>query len=129
MDSDVEHVNSPSRSESFDSEMTFKEEPEEDRIGSPEYLKFSIENILRPDFGRQIKQERCSPRPTFSPNETPRKHSIESEQPTHWPAWVFCTRYSDRPSSGRGNFVILNFIKFETYGNCKTSLLVLFPIC
>ena len=23
-----------------------------------------------------------------------------------WPAWVFCTRYSDRPSSGKINFSV-----------------------
>ncbi|XP_043930923.1 homeobox protein engrailed-1 isoform X2 [Protopterus annectens] len=26
--------------------------------------------------------------------------NIESPQPLVWPAWVYCTRYSDRPSSG-----------------------------
>ena len=24
-----------------------------------------------------------------------------------WPAWVYCTRYSDRPSSGKINFTFL----------------------
>lgn len=25
----------------------------------------------------------------------------ETKVPTLWPAWVYCTRYSDRPSSGK----------------------------
>ncbi|NXB12557.1 HME1 protein, partial [Cnemophilus loriae] len=25
----------------------------------------------------------------------------DSQQPLVWPAWVYCTRYSDRPSSGK----------------------------
>lgn len=27
--------------------------------------------------------------------------SVSSSKPMLWPAWVYCTRYSDRPSSGR----------------------------
>ncbi|XP_014246084.1 segmentation polarity homeobox protein engrailed-like [Cimex lectularius] len=47
-------------------------------------LKFSIENILRPEFGTK---------------STPVVR--EKNEETVWPAWVYCTRYSDRPSSGR----------------------------
>lgn len=43
-------------------------------------LKFSIDNILKPDFGKKAPAEA----PTLL-----------------WPAWVYCTRYSDRPSSGK----------------------------
>lgn len=32
--------------------------------------------------------------------------SASSSSPMVWPAWVYCTRYSDRPSSGTFNFII-----------------------
>lgn len=110
-------------------------------------LPFSIENILRPDFGRLSPVRPCpltsSTRlPTLPANRssststTPsstsshpvdlsssrnRQHSenssgeiaptatdpekladppLPSEDKMVWPAWVYCTRYSDRPSSG-----------------------------
>lgn len=37
-----------------------------------------------------------------------------------WPAWVFCTRYSDRPSSGESVFFYL-FIFFLAYLHCGGS--------
>ncbi|OQV23613.1 putative Homeobox protein engrailed [Hypsibius exemplaris] len=85
-----------------------------DRSFSPENLKFSIQNILRPDFGFKIKQERLSPALSFSSSSASahhhhhhhqQHHSQQEKQrgfpPADLPAWVFCTRYSDRPSSGR----------------------------
>lgn len=117
-------------------------------------LKFSIDNILKPEFGgppavkaaRRISEsgatgappkipvqssrklavsqaaessrsppppsntaEKCSPidlskessapPPTIPPssNDT----SKTSDNSKMWPAWVYCTRYSDRPSSGK----------------------------
>ena len=27
--------------------------------------------------------------------------TIDGKEPMVWPAWVYCTRYSDRPSSGK----------------------------
>ncbi|RWS09640.1 engrailed-like protein [Dinothrombium tinctorium] len=113
-------------------------------------LKFSIENILKPEFGKNGKDLRASP-PVGNSNNSKtknarsfdissltgkRKHSSDSECSTTssfssaskedsqktdnstppknkrddsppklndnllWPAWVYCTRYSDRPSSG-----------------------------
>ena len=35
--------------------------------------------------------------------------------PAKWPAWIFCTRYSDRPSSG--NFIQFNSIQFNCLVN------------
>lgn len=112
-------------------------------------LKFSIDNILKPTFGRRItdpllkrtnKSTRKStqrstmttnnnaktpidltatqPTPTSptasqssqpaisSPtNQSATTGNGESEKksgaPMVWPAWVYCTRYSDRPSSGK----------------------------
>lgn len=112
---------------------------------SPRALPFSIENILRPDFGAATRlPERPSVRtPELllrTPPKTPEAPVDLSQKPTtaaaaaaaaavaaagkiggnkypdnpealanprvpaedanNWPAWVYCTRYSDRPSSG-----------------------------
>lgn len=40
---------------------------------------------------------------TISPPTSPDNNSVAStpnKTPELWPAWVYCTRYSDRPSSG-----------------------------
>lgn len=92
----------------------------------PSALTFSVDNILRPDFGRskpQPSQQSCVRRtrtsknviksPSSSETDTsPASKSTTSEKPDPssdqekdsngqvWPAWVYCTRYSDRPSSG-----------------------------
>lgn len=80
-------------------------------------LKFSIDNILKADFGRRItepinirkskpkkaaeKGEDGKPGPVdLSKAEEKSGKSEGSGQPMLWPAWVYCTRYSDRPSSG-----------------------------
>lgn len=115
-------------------------------------LKYSITNILKPDFGKTaVQKTKSPPKITFKPYESceesknvkpfsvaplgslcqtvsqigssvtkktteqiPRpkspvklaksedtnKKDGEGKVPTLWPAWVYCTRYSDRPSSG-----------------------------
>ena len=96
-------------------------------------LPFSIDTILRPEFGRRLfpsLEEHVSTQPSMI-KEEPRSHSPVdlSSKPSSppsvlrsdrdcppgmvrgpngqlWPAWVFCTRYSDRPSSGRWRFVV-----------------------
>lgn len=107
---------------------------------SPRALPFSIENILRPDFGQTRLPEQSSFRirtPELllrtppntpeapvdlsqkSPASTPRPGGgggpnkypdnpealahpkVPVEDGNNWPAWVYCTRYSDRPSSGQ----------------------------
>merc|ERR1711936_341723 len=85
-------------------------------------LSFSIENILRPSFPAAKKTQ---PPPAPPAKKAPPKIDVEvpvdlsktsNEAPKAdadcppgmvrgpngqlWPAWVFCTRYSDRPSSG-----------------------------
>nr|CYF18415.1 engrailed [Pholcus phalangioides] len=88
-------------------------------------LKFSIEKILSPDFGRLVSRDR---RDSFREetsvalnNKVNSKESTNSSKqssenkntaplgladPTDsgknvlWPAWCYCTRFSDRPSSG-----------------------------
>nr|BAU59350.1 engrailed2 [Pedetontus unimaculatus] len=101
-------------------------------------LKFSIDNILKPDFGftrsivtHSTNSNNALPQPLVSNNsrncnsssssscssssssassvepvdlsrqETTGNKKSGSSQPLVWPAWVYCTRYSDRPSSGR----------------------------
>ena len=68
-------------------------------------LSFSIDNILRPDFGRvspvkvTIKSEPELPMDLSHTTNTP---NISSKVDlSNIPAWVFATRYSDRPSGGR----------------------------
>uniref|UniRef100_A0A8C2XDN2 Homeobox protein engrailed-like n=1 Tax=Cyclopterus lumpus TaxID=8103 RepID=A0A8C2XDN2_CYCLU len=77
---------------------------------------FFIDNILRPDFGckKEHGRERVHPavsRPSLpgtpcqdsncsSDSTSSSASSASLSQPLLWPAWVYCTRYSDRPSSG-----------------------------
>lgn len=90
-------------------------------------LKFSIDNILKADFGRRITDpiniKKTKPKktnfdelnkststgtPTTGPvdlskteTENPTAAGDSKSSPMLWPAWVYCTRYSDRPSSGK----------------------------
>nr|Q05640.1 RecName: Full=Homeobox protein engrailed [Artemia franciscana]CAA50279.1 engrailed [Artemia franciscana] len=100
-------------------------------------LAFSIDSILRPDFGKEtneVKRRHASPHreepkkkvqyieqmkkkeeikeeartesrlSSSSKDSVPDNDKINPPLPpeaSKWPAWVFCTRYSDRPSSGR----------------------------
>lgn len=100
-------------------------------------LKFSIDNILKADFGCRISESLASARSAVSRKlgqgigfagakestaidltataerkfsgggTTPQPAKLStstgsssSDGPMVWPAWVYCTRYSDRPSSG-----------------------------
>lgn len=94
---------------------------------SQQALKFSIDNILRPEFGeknkpnpkrnstrsgRTTKSSRSEDSPvdlskecfesskSNSKTESSSSSSTSGDGNTMWPAWVYCTRYSDRPSSG-----------------------------
>lgn len=97
----------------------FRQKPPESNNDSNGALKFSIDNILKADFGRRITD------PLNIKKSRPKKGNFEevksqvpvdltkqeaekssgsensSGQPMLWPAWVYCTRYSDRPSSGK----------------------------
>lgn len=72
-------------------------------------LSFSIDNILRPDFGHPPKFQCASGSNSRSASIAPNSPnygssgsvgSQSSAPQLLWPAWVYCTRYSDRPSSG-----------------------------
>lgn len=115
-------------------------------------LKFSIDNILKADFGRRItdpislkksRPKKVASRPidltkdflesssdtserngtettttTATTNASPTSVSPANPAPANstgttgtdpgkmlWPAWVYCTRYSDRPSSGESSLL------------------------
>ena len=81
-------------------------------------LSFSIENILKPDVRRAPASKQPASLKTAEPeievpvdlsktsNEAPKTDPdcppgmVRGPNGQLWPAWVFCTRYSDRPSSG-----------------------------
>lgn len=87
-------------------------------------LKFSIEKILSPDFGRRESVEKEQHSNISSKEQQPKElpplgksSSVSNENAAPggssgpdkggiWPqatipAWLFCTRFSDRPSSGK----------------------------
>ncbi|KAL3080708.1 hypothetical protein niasHT_030614 [Heterodera trifolii] len=73
-------------------------------------LKFGIENILQPEFGTSASSLTPSPHhghahaqlvpPPLSFCSPPPPNSFVSSNCDSLPSWIFCTRYSDRPSSG-----------------------------
>ena len=81
-------------------------------------LSFSIDNILKPSFGLSSVPPKSPSRPAKQPrlevpvdlsktsNEAPKQDPtcppgmVRGPNGLLCPAWVFCTRYSDRPSSG-----------------------------
>nr|ARO85842.1 engrailed [Schizocardium californicum] len=130
-DSDSVDTNQPQQNEQQN------DEDQEEIHEQLHHTDFSIETILRPDFGRKTNfslpnvQHRASAfRPasgsqaassrrnvntlpkengktvsSSSESESSEKSQCEDDKksekdPLIWPAWVYCTRYSDRPSSG-----------------------------
>ncbi|KAK6620125.1 hypothetical protein RUM44_006525 [Polyplax serrata] len=104
-------------------------------------LKFSIDNILKSDFGnddvvkepkqvesKKQKENERTLKPDVKRPETEKEKPVDlsqenanstpgTEQPMLWPAWVYCTRYSDRPSSGECCFhVYINVHNVEARG-------------
>lgn len=86
---------------------------------SEQNLKFSIDNILKADFGRRISNPLLTNHTEKQRKNVGSEHNIDpidltktedskistkeaktEKQPLVWPAWIYCTRYSDRPSSG-----------------------------
>jgi len=60
---------------------------------------FLISDILKPNFGHHNDKCNIPLSPTTTNDST--SSSNTNIQPGLLPAWVFCTRYSDRPSAGR----------------------------
>ena len=74
----------------------------EDPLSPPPPLPFSIDSILKPDFGQQHtfhKEDRKEAERSQADADCP-PGMVRGPNGQLWPAWVFCTRYSDRPSSG-----------------------------
>ncbi|KAF5304834.1 hypothetical protein FQR65_LT07851 [Abscondita terminalis] len=136
------------KTENQNSSSTNTVENEEDEEPTIQHLKYSIRNILQPDFGKNALQKTkpsSVPKINFRPYEKANASKIaplgslcqtvsqigkirqqettppvqtknsatvcstshedsnkneDNKLPTLWPAWVYCTRYSDRPSSG-----------------------------
>ncbi|CAF1249648.1 unnamed protein product [Rotaria sordida] len=60
---------------------------------------FLISDILKPNFGHQ--NEKCNiPLSPPTTNDSISSSSNTNFKPGPLPAWIFCTRYSDRPSAG-----------------------------
>lgn len=98
-------------------------------------LKFSIDNILKADFGRRItdplniRKSKAKKVAAAEVREESSKAAIpvdlskneekeEKKEPLLWPAWVYCTRYSDRPSSGMFSNCISFFNNLTINVNC-----------
>ncbi len=81
---------------------------------------FLISDILKPNFGNNHNQEKSNiPLSSSSPTTTNDSSSSSSNNnpkgnlaPGMFPAWVYCTRYSDRPSAGKEKFSLIKIIDF-----------------
>ncbi|KRY41407.1 Homeobox protein engrailed-1a, partial [Trichinella spiralis] len=134
--SDGEHSDSESASPSPSSAKETNAN-ELEQLYSRSELKFSVENILKPDFGlhsrseminKNLKEMKTSmnlniKRPSASSGNgqiskslsemTGCESQMKNVPQVLWPAWVYCTRYSDRPSSGPRNRRIRNKAKAD----------------
>ncbi len=75
--------------------------------GTSKSKSFLISDILKPTFGNHLEKSNIPPSST-SPTTTNESSSSSSNNnhqanlmPGIFPAWVYCTRYSDRPSAGK----------------------------
>lgn len=71
------------------------------------FTRFFIEDILSSSFGRI--EEKSDSESTSSTSSITSSRKTENQKPAEnmvWPAWVYCTRYSDRPSSGKIQYII-----------------------
>jgi homeobox protein engrailed len=60
---------------------------------------FLISDILKPNFGHQNEKCNIPLSPTTTNDSISSSH--KNFNPALLPAWVYCTRYSDRPSAGK----------------------------
>ena len=72
---------------------------------APSSLKFSIEKILSADFGRRdilpvIEKEKEPVPPQNENSPIAGARAMNQANPLLYPAWIYCSRISDRPSSG-----------------------------
>ena len=74
---------------------------------------FSIDNILRPEFGKsktednekQLEKDSVAEEQLADNSQeklmVSHLFNIKSQKLKSIPAWIYCTRYSDRPNSGK----------------------------
>lgn len=116
------------------------------RIPRP-ILPFSIDNILKPTFGgssppslrpSSADTAKSDSPPTSKPvdlSTTPKDSNkkdpdqegvppgmVRGPNGQLWPAWVFCTRYSDRPSSGKLTIFLSDFYAYYYLGQKNTYI-------
>lgn len=66
---------------------------------SPQTVSASKKTDITAEAPRKTRAEtgdQCS----SSDSDSSQSNTGQAKQPILWPAWVYCTRYSDRPSSG-----------------------------
>lgn len=64
----------------------------------------------KPEIEEPLKTKGGNKEPCLSSPDSDTSQSSSSQssnQPMLWPAWVYCTRYSDRPSSGNFTFIFI----------------------
>lgn len=72
---------------------------------------FLISDILKPNFGHHNQHDHIEksniPFSSSSPTTTNDSSSSSNANPMQamFPAWVYCTRYSDRPSAGKRKII------------------------
>lgn len=78
-------------------------------------ITFSIENILSNNFGKVKKRplETSDEKSTSASAPDAKKSKKDESESNLWPAWIFCTRYSDRPSSGKISIETLHSFHFQ----------------
>lgn len=57
-----------------------------------------------------------------SETDSSQPNSNGASQSMLWPAWVYCTRYSDRPSSGRFCFISMHRVSGHRFFNSTQTL-------
>ena len=62
------------------------------------HKKFLIDNILRPEFGKTPESQHSNTR-----KKIPDSEKILTNETL--PSWIYCTRYSDRPSCSGESFL------------------------
>ena len=68
----------------------------ENPVQPVKFTNFFVEEILKPEFGRRRRVDSETGSSSGGEGHSPGGE----EKKVLWPAWVYCTRYSDRPSSG-----------------------------
>lgn len=86
----------------------------------PSSLKFSIEKILSADFGRRdilnnpVEKQKAPSPPLRNENSPIPSRAVNQANPLLYPAWIYCSRISDRPSSGKFAIQYLQHIFYLT---------------